>query len=91
MNCNKFDSFQGALLCALHLSGNVLNQNEFKDIWYSNCKIEKEYHCRQKKMSNLKEIINNNFDIIIVAETKADKSIYIGKFHPPLRLDVSDK
>ena len=42
-------------------------------------------------MSNLKEIINNNFDIIIVAETKADKSIYIGKFHPPLRLDVSDK
>ena len=50
----------------------------------------------RNKFENLKEVVSNYVDILVIAETKTDKSFptaqfIIEGFHKPLRLDVSDK
>ena len=50
----------------------------------------------RKKLDDLKLIINENVDILCIAETKIDESFPIAQFlwsgyHKPYRLDISDK
>ena len=50
----------------------------------------------RNKFENLKEVIGNHVDILVIAETKIDKSFptaqfVIEGFHKPLRVDISDK
>ena len=45
---------------------------------------------------NLNEVVSNYVDILVIAETKIDKSFFTAQFiiegfHQPLRLDISDK
>ena len=50
----------------------------------------------RNKFENLKEVVSNHVDILVISETKIDKSFptaqfIIDGFHRPLRLDISDK
>ena len=50
----------------------------------------------RNKFENLREIIDRNFDLLCVAETKIDSSFPTGRFplercHSPYRLDVSNR
>ena len=50
----------------------------------------------RNKFENLREIIDRNFDMLCVAETKIDSSFPTGWFslercHSPYRLDVSNR
>ena len=50
----------------------------------------------KNKFENLKEVVSNHVDILVISETKIDKSFptaqfIIDGFHRPLRLDISDK
>ena len=50
----------------------------------------------RNKFENLKEVVSNYVDILVIAETKIDKlfptaQFIIEEFHKPLRLDISDK
>ena len=50
----------------------------------------------RNKSENLKEVVSNHVDILVIAETKIDKlfptaQFIIEGFHKPLRLDISDK
>ena len=50
----------------------------------------------RNKFENLKEVVNKHVDILVIAETKIDKSFptaqfIIDGFHKPLRVDIFDK
>ena len=50
----------------------------------------------RNEFENLKEVVSNYVDILVIAETKIDKSFPIAQFiidgfHKPLTLDISDK
>ena len=50
----------------------------------------------RNKFENLKEVVNKHVDILVIAETKIDKSFptaqfIIDGFHKPLRVDILDK
>ena len=50
----------------------------------------------RNKFENLKEVITNHVNILVIAQTNMDKSFptaqfIIERFHKPLRLDISDK
>ena len=74
---------------------NTLGLNHFKyskNIIFSDLNI----NSIRNKFENLKEIVSNHVDILVVAETKIDKSFstaqfIMEEFHKPLRLDICDK
>ena len=70
-----------------------LNRSKYsKNIIFSHLNI----NSIRNKFENLKEVVSNYVDILVIPETKIDKSFpkaqfIIEGFHKPLRLDISDK
>ena len=70
-----------------------LNSSKYsKNIIFSHLNI----NSIRNKFENLKEVVSNHVDILVISETKIDKSFptaqfIIDGFHRPLRLDISDK
>ena len=70
-----------------------LNPSKYsKNIIFSHLNI----NSIRNNFENLKEVVSNRVDILVIAETKINKSFptaqfIIEGFHKPLRLDISDK
>ena len=69
-----------------------LNRSKYSKNIFSHLNI----NSIRNKFENLKEVVSNYVDILVIAETKIDKSFptaqfIIERFHKPLRLDISDK
>ena len=62
-----------------------LNRSKYsKNIIFSHLNI----NSIRNKFENLKEVVSNYVDILVIAEAKIDIT---ERFHKPLRLDISDK
>ena len=70
-----------------------MNRSKYsKNIVFSHLNI----NSIRNKFENLREVVSNHVDILVIAEKKIDKSFptaqfIIEGFHKPLRLDISDK
>ena len=70
-----------------------LNRSKYsKNIIFSHLNI----NSIRNKFENLEEVVSNQVNILVIAETKIDKSLstaqfIIEGFHKPLKLDISDK
>ena len=70
-----------------------LNHSKYlKNITFSHLNI----NSIRNRFESLKEVVSNYVDILVIAETKIDKSFptaqfIIERFHKPLRLYISDK
>ena len=70
-----------------------LNRSKYlKNVIFSHLNI----NSIRNKFENLKEAVRNQVDILVIAETKIDKSFPMAQFiiegfHKPLRLNISDK
>ena len=82
------------------INSNGSNEVDFTDTYRLNRpKYSKNFifsHLNINKFENLKKVVSNHVDVLVIAETKIDKSFpktkfIIEWFHKPLRLDISDK
>ena len=70
-----------------------LNRSKYsKNVIFSHLNI----NSIRNKFENLKEVVSNHVDVLVITETKIDKSFttaqfIIEGFRKPLRLDISDK